>query len=171
MRSAPGAFILQYAWLILFLVVIGNLLYGRARAAKLVGTGRVSEDELSSFTRGAVVLFGGFFLFTFLVQTVVGDPDPFCLMRFPPIREAEWMLWCGQALLSGGIVYWLWARGGDDLLARLAPAFTQGPVLERTYSATRVRNFVTAVVIVAPVSNIVMQLLGGGAMLPACAAG
>jgi len=168
MTSGPAAIIPRYAWLLVLLVIIGNLLYGRSRAAVLVTAGKVSEEELSGFVRGAFFLLGGAFALMFLLQTAAGAPDPFCLMQFPPRQTAGWMLWTVQALLSGGLVYWIWARGGDDLLARLAPAFTQGPVLERSFSPTHVRYFLTALAILAPAGNLIMQLVGGMPPMPGC---
>ncbi len=164
-------FVFRNAWLFILLAVAINIVYGRTRAAKLVAAGRLSEEELSAFVRGALILFGGTALGMRLIQYAAGASDPLCLMQFPPATSIGWVPWVAQLFLSAWLIRWVWTEGGDERLARLAPAFTSGPVLERSFAPMRVRYFITAVVILAPVGNIVVQLLSPMPLIPWCAAG
>jgi hypothetical protein len=143
-----------------------NLLYGRRRAAALVASGRVTSYELNTFAWSTFMLVGGAFM-AFWIVTEIARTDLLCLIVFPPRRAAQLAVWTIQATFSGTTVYWLWARNGADILARLAPAFTRGPVLGREFSPTRVRWLVSAFVIVAPLIAIMAQLSHPG-IAPAC---
>jgi hypothetical protein len=158
----------RYFSLVCVVVVALNLLYGRHRASALVNAGRVTNEEVSTFTRSAFALVGGSFFAFFLVQETSHAPDMLCLLVFPPRRPAESAVWLIQLILSGTTIYWLWFRGGADVLARLAPAFTHGSVLERKYSTARVGLFISAVVIFGPLMGIVSQLVQPK-HLPGCA--
>ena len=171
MTSELGTFLYRYSWLFAIIGPAVFLLVGRARAAPLVAAGRVSEDELSGFVRGGFLIAGFGFLLLLVQKATVPEAQFLCSSQFPPTRASGWVYWTVVALTSSGLLYWVWARGGDDLLARLAPAFTQGPVLERSFSATRVRYFITVLVVAPLLVNIAMDVLGGGFPMPECAAG
>jgi len=158
----------RYASFFFAVIVAINLRIGHGRAASLVAAGRLTEEELDSFIRGCSVLFIGFFMGSGVLQLLGQYPDPFCLMRFPPTTGYGVLLWLGQATISCYTIWWLWARDGARILAAVAPAFTSGPTLTRTYSPRKVRLFVTALVVLAPVGNILVQL--HEPMLRGCAA-
>ena len=160
--------LLRYASLILALIIGTNLLYGRKRAAALVKAGRITQDELDGFVRGVAVLVGGFFLLGAVFQLLGSVPDLACLMSFPPQSPASLIMWIAQAGVSGWIIWWLWTQDGGRSLATIAPAFTRGPILERHYSPQLVRLGITALVILAPLGNIAVQLTQP--MFQACAA-
>ncbi len=147
--TIPAMFIEEYFPLFCAAVVGINLFYGRSRAAALVESGRVTSDEVNTFAWSTFMLVGGAFTADWIL-TEVTRSDILCLIVFPPRNAAQLAGWLIQATLSGSTVFWLWARNGADILARLAPAFTSGPVLGREFSRTRVRWFVSAVVIVGP---------------------
>ena len=169
MPPGPFATIFRYASFILVVFVAINLAYGRARAQALVTAGRITQEELDNFIRGAALLLGGFFLLAGVLQLLDSAPDPFCLMTFPPQAAFGWAFWVAQGFLSGWIVWWLWARDGGRILAALAPAFTRGPVLQRTLSPRWVRLGVTALAVLAPIGNVIVQLTTPE--LRGCAAG
>jgi hypothetical protein len=150
--------VLRYALFLLAGFLMVNLFLGRRRAAPLVASGRLTQEELDRFARGCALIFGGFFLGGGTLQLLAGYPDPFCLATFPPRNGYGLALWLGQTALSGRIVWWLWAHDGARILAAVAPAFTNGPVLTRTYAPRTVRLFVTAVVVLGPLGNILVQV-------------
>ena len=150
---------MPHLYFILFIIpVIGiNLLVGRYRAAQLVKSGRVTQQELNAFLWRTFALLGGAFVGFWAVLELSHQNNMVCVMIFPPRSAAGYSLWLIQAGLSGTIVFWLWFRNGSDVLARLAPAFTRGAVIGREYSASRVKYLVSAFVLGAPVLNIAMQ--------------
>jgi hypothetical protein len=156
----------EYFSLICVALVGVNLLYGRHRAAALVESGRVTSYELNSFAWSTFVLVGGAFTCFWIIEQVART-DILCLIVFPPRRAAQLAGWLIQATLSGTTVFWLWARNGADILARLAPAFTSGPVLGREFSSTRVKWLISAFVVVGPLLAILTQLSHPG-MAPGC---
>lgn len=150
--------LMRHFWLLLIAVVAINLAYGRYRCRTLIKAGVVTADEVSRFVRSAFVLLGGAFFLFWLIQSRNPSTDPMCLIQFPPATGSAAAVWAVQALLSGTIVWWLWARNGHEILARVAPAFMSGPIGTRQFSPTRVRLLVTALVVGAPLMNIIMQL-------------
>lgn len=160
--------VFRYASFFFAAIILVNLLIGRRRAVALVAEGRITQAELDRFIRGCALLFGGAFVTSGVLQLLGGYPDPFCLTRFPPATGYGVALWLGQAAISGWVIWWLWVRDGARILAAVAPAFTSGPVPTRTYSPARVRLLVTAILVMAPLGNILLQLKGP--RLPGCAA-
>jgi len=171
MTSELGTYLYRYSWLFAIVGPAIFLLVGRARAAPLVAAGRVSEDELSGFVRGGFLIAGFGFLLLLAQKATIPEAQFLCSTQFPPTRASGWVYWTVVVLTSSGLLYWVWARGGDDLLARLAPAFTQGPVLERSFSRTHVRLLITLIAVVPLLANIAIQVIGTGFPMPACAAG
>jgi hypothetical protein len=146
---------------VLFLIggLVILLFIGRTRGATLVKAGRVTRRELDGFVLLVFVVFSVSFLLIGVLQALSSEPDIFCLITFPPRRISGAALWLGQIVLSGSAIWWMRTRNGADLVARLAPAFfTPGPVLERRFSPRMVRLVVTSVAVLAPLSNIVIQL-------------
>lgn len=129
------------------------------RAAPLVQAGLVTRSEVKTFLWGAFAVVGGSSAGLWMVQALTNTHDMNCLNLFPPRSTAAIALWIMQAAVSGVTLWWLWARNGDDVLARLAPVFTRGPVLERTYDRSRVRLVVSALAVLAPVGNVIMHLI------------
>ena len=123
------------------------------RAGPLVQAGLVTSFELKTFLWGAFAIIGGSSAGFWIVQELTNTHDMRCLTLFPPRSTASIAFWIIQAAVSGVTLWWLWARNGGDVLARLAPVFTRGPVLERTYDKSRVRLAVSALAVLA--------LLGG----------
>jgi hypothetical protein len=152
----------RHFWLLLIVVVAINLAYGKYRSRALIEAGVTTADEISRFVRCAFALLGGAFFAFWLIQVQDSSTDMFCLMQFPPATVSGAAVWTVQALLSGTVVWWLWLRDGHEILARVAPAFTSGAIGNRQYSPTRVRFVVTALVVGAPLMNIVMQLVQPG---------
>lgn len=151
---------LRHFALILVVVVAVNVLFGRYRATALVDAGRVTKAEVSSFCWGTFGLLGGAFAAWWLVQMAADARDPLCLLQVPPQQPAGIAVWSIQAALSGITLWWLWFRNGADTLARLAPAFTSGPVLERQFSPRAAGLSLSALVVLAPLGNILVQLSG-----------
>jgi len=161
--------IARYFWLLILVIVTVDLLYGRRRAAALVTAGLVTQEDLDGFVRGAAITVGGLFLLFGFLQLATSTPDPMCLVMFPPRSTAGLIMWLAQGFFSAGIVWCLWARDGARVLAAFAPAFTRGPVLERKFSPVRVRLVVSAVLVIAPIGNIAVQLVSGP-LLVSCSA-
>jgi hypothetical protein len=130
----------------------------RYRGQPLVTSGRVTSAELSGFTWGILCFFGGWSVVLWILQRISMAPTVMCLMRFPPQQLAGLALWLFQLALSAVILWWIWTPRGGDLFARLIPALLRGPVLDRTYSAGRIRLVLTALLILGPLGNITMQV-------------
>jgi hypothetical protein len=96
-------------------------LYGRHRGAALVETGCVTATEINAFTWSVFALLGGAFAAFSLVQAVYGA-EMTCLIILLPRRPAQGAVWLIQTVISGTTLFYLWARNGDDFLARVAPA-------------------------------------------------
>lgn len=158
MPAGPLDFIFRYFWLVLLVVVAFTLIHGRRRASVLVAEGRVSKEELNQLVRWAALLFGGSALLLGVLQAGMDTANPACLAVFPPRGTAGTVAWTLQAIASVGLLYWLWQRNGADLLARVAPAFLQGPVRGRAFSPGRIRLLLTLVIVVAPLGNILLPL-------------
>src|SRR6185503_2826266 len=146
----------QLFWLIVFATIVLNVVTGRRRAAALVAENRVTDDELREFTRNLMVGSALYCLSLAGIQRAGHFADPLCALAFPPTSGYGIAAWIVVAGTTSLILRWLWSPGGE-LLARVAPAFTRGPV-SRTFSATRVRAFVTGLLIVALGGNIAVQL-------------
>src|SRR5213079_3285871 len=130
----------------------------RIRGASLVTAGRVSRAEFDGFLLRVFVVFGLLFGCVGVFHALSSERDIFCLIVFPPKHIYGAALWCGQIVVSVGVVVWVWTRNGADLLPRLAPAFIRGSMLERRVSPAVVRLVVTSVAVLAPLSNILIQL-------------
>ena len=138
------------------LVVAG--LIGRVRGKSLVTAGRLTAEELDGFLLRLLIAFGLLFVVAGLLLALSPEPSVVCLTAFPPKHVFGTALWVVQAVLSCTVLWWVWASGGAELLARVAPVFTNGPATRVEFSPGRVRLFVTAVVVLAPLSNILVQL-------------
>jgi hypothetical protein len=134
------------------------LFIARIRGTALVNAGRVTTRELDGFVLRVFVVFSVSFLLVGVLLALSQESDMFCLIVFPPRHIWGAAFWLGQIVLSGSVVWWMWARNGADLLSRIAPVFTRGSVLERRFSRKVVRLVVTSVAVLAPVSNILIQL-------------
>jgi hypothetical protein len=149
---------MPHLFILIALPVIGiNLILGRYRAAALVKSGRITQQELNTFVWRAFALLGSAFVGLWAALELSHQTNMVCVMTFPPRSIAGYALWLVQAALSGTIVFWLWFRDGADVLARLAPAFTRGIDIGSVYSALRVKYWVSAFVLGAPLLNIAMQ--------------
>ena len=142
------------------LVVI--LLVARIRAVPLVRAGHISQQDLNRVMFWSAAVVVGVSLAIALIQSLSAEPDVFCLSTFPPRHTAGMAYWFLQLLLDGGMVWWVWARDGDVLLARIAPIFTRGSVLRRRFSPATVRLVVTAMAVGGPLSAILVQQIRPG---------
>ena len=148
----------RFVWLLVLAVLLVNLGIGYWKARALVTAGRLSDEERRDFTRRAVVATSIYCLLLTGIQYVSHVRDPFCLTQFPPrtgFGVATWIVMVGGLAL---LFKWLWQGSGSETLARMAPAFTRGSVTRRTFTPRQVRLFLTSILVVAILANIVMQL-------------
>ncbi|MBI3826610.1 MAG: hypothetical protein HY294_11485 [Candidatus Rokubacteria bacterium] len=113
----------RYFWLIVFLVVAINLGLMKWLAAPLVNSRRISQEELDSFCRGALLMVGASGLAFGVLQALSESPDPLCLMRLPPRELVGTMAWVLLGLLDAWLFAWLWTRNGAHLIIKIGPAF------------------------------------------------
>jgi hypothetical protein len=138
----------------------------RWRAGPLIQAGRVARSEVTRFLWAVLAIVGGGSLAFASIEFFAGAENLACLTRFPPQHIAGVASWSIQAGLSGALLWWLWTRNGADVLARLAPIFTRGPVLDRSYDPSDVRLLASAVAVLPPL--IIMILQWARAHGPAC---
>jgi hypothetical protein len=156
MSGSPVDLVFRYFWVLGVVVVGANVLTGRRKAGALVDTGRVTQDELDAFCKSAFLILGGVFALMGFWQHVGGFPHVLCLMPFPPVTQAGWGWWATHAAAVVLCLWWLWTRNGADLLARIAPAFLNGPV-DRVFQPRTTALVVTGVILLALVSGIAAQ--------------
>ena len=156
-----------FAWLFVLAIILLNIGIAHWRAKALIASGRLSVDELNDFTRGAVVASSTYCLLLAAIQFASHVRDPFCLTQFPPkgpFGAATWVVMAGGMVL---LLKWLWQGRGADVLARIAPALTRGSVTARFFTPRQVKLFVTAIVALAIVGSVAMQLAVPG-LNPVC---
>jgi hypothetical protein len=158
----------QHFWLLLLGMMLVNVAVWRSRLARLVTLGQVSQTEVSRFLRGAVVAVTGYSLAAETIVLVAGWPDdPLCVYSrpwsSPGLLAMLGLTWSCYVLL----LWWVWAGGGADTLARLGPALRRRLRTE-PYSPTAVRLFITGFLLVVTVGTVVTLTLM--APIPGCAA-
>jgi hypothetical protein len=149
------ATILRTFWFLIVGVVLLNVRIMRPRVQRLVGMGRISQEEGERFLRGfgyglsiPCVALG-------LIALWARWPTPLCagIMSFqdlPSAASAVVILAAWAALL-----FWVWTGPGADLLGRVAPAMSNMPNWERTYSPRLVRLAITVMLLAAGVGGAV----------------
>jgi hypothetical protein len=151
--------LLQYIWPFTLGILIINIAFGHVKARALVSSGRVTAEERLAFTRSAVLFSVTYCSVQWAIQIASRSRDPLCLVVFPPrgaYGMASWLIAIGGVLF---LLRRLW-EGGAELFARLAPAFLRGSI-DRQFTPYQVRFVVTAILVLAIVGNVVMQLLNG----------
>ena len=149
--------IAHYLWPLTLAVVLVNVALGYWRSRALVSSGRITEEERTSFSGSAVLLSSVYCLFQWSIQAASHTPDPLCLLAFPPhgrFAVASWLVAVSTLAL---VLRWLWRGDGADLLARLGPAYLRGSI-NRQLTARQVRLVLTAVLLVSVGGNIIFQL-------------
>jgi hypothetical protein len=156
MFGGPVDLVFRYFWVLGVVASGANVLAGRRKARVLVETGRITRDELDMFCKTAFLSFGGIFALMGFWQHVGGFPHPLCLVPFPPVTQAGWGWYATYAAAVVLCLWWLWMRNGADLLARIGPAFLNGPV-DRVFQPRTTALVVTAVILLALVGGIAAQ--------------
>ncbi|SRR6266571_4335211 len=147
----------KFIWLFVLAILLLNLGVGYVRAGALITSGRLTEDERRDFMRGAILASSTYCLLLTAIQIASHMRDPFCLIQFPPktgFAFATWAVIAGALML---LLRWLWQGSGAETLARMAPALTRGST-SRTFTPRQVKIFLTAILLIAFLGNIAMQL-------------
>lgn len=127
------------------LVCLVYIAVGRVRMQALIADQALTPAEANRFCIAATVAVAVFAGLYATIAFVAGIPER-CLLPFTHPR-----LWPLHGLLLASIallLYWLWLRGGDGLLARVAPAFTHGAARDASYTPRQVRLWITAMMVV-----------------------
>jgi hypothetical protein len=158
-NSAFG-FLARNASLIGSVLFAGWLLLLRRRARALVAAGRVtSADVVVGFWGGLAVICGSGVLL-WLLQTYSGYNLAVCLMAGAPRAMAQWAAWLIMLSTCGVTLWWVYARGGADVLARLEPAFSGFQDRPSALTARQVRLGVLAIVALVPAAAIFTSTAG-----------
>jgi hypothetical protein len=131
------------------------LFFFRRRTATLVHARQVTSGEVSVAFWGGLSVISGSGLLMWLLQRYVGREAALCLLSSRPRAPTQWAAWLLLLVVYAVIFWWVYARGGDDILTRLEPAFS-GPGRRRIiFSPARVRLAVLALCVAAPTVNLV----------------
>ncbi|MFL5541452.1 MAG: hypothetical protein ACJ8J0_20870 [Longimicrobiaceae bacterium] len=163
----PANPLFQHFWLLFLVLMLVNVAIWRSRLARLVTAGRASQAEVSRFLRGAVVAFTGYSLAAEAIVLGAGWPSALC------VYSGSWSSpgTLAMLVLTGScyllLLWWVWAGGGADTLARLGPALGRR-MREEPYSPAAVRVFVTALLAVVCAGAVINRT--AVAPVPGCAA-
>ena len=80
-------------------------------------------------------------------------------MLLPMTDRAAWPTYLLTLPFGIGLLYWVWRRGGDRTLARVAPAFTRGPASGKKYTPGQVRVALTGLIVVAGGGYLVIHVV------------
>ena len=115
------------------------LLFFRRRAGALVKAGRVTSAEVSVAFWGGLSVVSGSGLLLWLLQYFAGPGAAHCLMLSRPRTPAQWTAWLVLLSTYGLPLWWVFARGGDNILSRLEPAVSLSADRPSAYSPATVR--------------------------------
>jgi hypothetical protein len=157
MSTTPFELVQRHIVILGFALVAANLIYVRRKARPLIDSGVVTRSEVDGLVKQGIALFALAATALWLLQGFTANPHPSCLARFPPSDSAGVGLWLIQATFSAIVLWWLWARNGAELLARMAPAFMPGTAIQRQYSPRQLRLAITGLVLLVPLWVIGLQ--------------
>ncbi len=150
------ASLMNHAWLTGTLIICLNIVFGRFRMRAMIANGALTEVEANRFCLNAavvvIVLCGLFEILT--LRTGV----PLLCQPLLPLTDRRLLPTYALTLLCGAVfLFWVWKRGGDRTLAKVAPAFTRGGRADTRYTPEQVRFWCTAFLVVAWVGYVVMR--------------
>jgi hypothetical protein len=132
----------------LFMLV--NLFVVRARMKPLVEKGELTRAEADRFCLGvgAVIVVS---VGLFEVYGLATGKPPFCQLLLPLGHRSLLPLHAIALAMGAALLYWVWRRGGDAVLAKVGPAFARVPDEKGTQKITpqQMRVRVTALLAIA----------------------
>src|SRR5690349_6623926 len=116
------ALALSHFWLLVLAILLVNIALGRLRMRALVADGALTALEADRFCVRAAIAFA-VVCGVFEAASVLSGLSIDCQLALPLADERLWPFH-GLTLLAGAVLlYWVWRGGGDQILARVGPAF------------------------------------------------
>jgi hypothetical protein len=151
--------VFRYFYLLLLVMMAANVVIYRSRLRALEADGGISRGEADRLLRAGAAWFGGLFLLLAVIQLAAGWPSPFCL-HARPLADPFVLASLGVALISYALLgWWIFARGGAELLSRASPVLGRFGARGRGWSPGAARIFTVVLLVGGIVGLIVPRLM------------
>jgi len=132
--SPAFAFLVRYGWSLGAVLMIANIGIARVRMAAAIADGQLTAVEANRFCVNATVAVIALALAG--EAAAFGSGIPMLCQSMLPIGRATSPVYVIAGASAVALLYWIWRRGGDEVLARVLPALNHG---RRRYTPRQIR--------------------------------
>jgi hypothetical protein len=165
--------LMNHFWLAALVVMLVNIVIARVRMRGMIADGALTDLEANRFCINAAVVLA-VVCGLFEAVTLVTDLPAQCQLLLPITHRGHWPFYGLTVLCGAALLFWIWKRGGDRILAKVGPAFNRSAARGKSYTPERVRFWCTAALAVGWGGYVAMRLsmpTPTQAEMPFCAQG